>query len=233
MVQPSGPIAILCGVNSAGEIIPADIDANRQIKVLTASTTVDASDVTYTPTTASDWDGGVDPGNQNSANDQLAERVKTVEGLMADDYLPVRASWLHYDNVVLTGNSIAVTIDTTRILGHYAFQSASAIGDSNINSCVLKAGSYTIRLYCHTGPAGGQLDLDFKHIDDAGYTNIVTNSEFYSAGVGANVVKTFTFTVTTAGRHLFRFSTNSKHASASAYNIIITRTDIYLTAGDS
>lgn len=40
---------------------------------------VDADDVTYTPTTLSDWDGGVDPGDVEQALDQLAERVTDVE----------------------------------------------------------------------------------------------------------------------------------------------------------
>jgi hypothetical protein len=42
--------------------------------------TVDADDVTYTPTTLADWDGAADPGNVDDALDQLAERVADVEG---------------------------------------------------------------------------------------------------------------------------------------------------------
>ncbi len=40
----------------------------------------DAADVTYTPTTAADWDGSADPGDVDNALDQLAERVADVEG---------------------------------------------------------------------------------------------------------------------------------------------------------
>lgn len=40
----------------------------------------DASTVTYTPTTATDWDGDADPGDLDNALDQLAERVKALEG---------------------------------------------------------------------------------------------------------------------------------------------------------
>ena len=39
----------------------------------------DASDVTYSPTTTADWDGGADPGNVDDALDQLAERVTDIE----------------------------------------------------------------------------------------------------------------------------------------------------------
>ena len=40
----------------------------------------DASIITYTPAVAADWDGSADPGNTDDALDQLAERVKDVEG---------------------------------------------------------------------------------------------------------------------------------------------------------
>lgn len=43
--------------------------------------TVDADDVTYTPTTLADWDGGADPGDVAPALDQLAERVTDLEAV--------------------------------------------------------------------------------------------------------------------------------------------------------
>lgn len=50
-----------------------------------AGGSVDADDVTYTPTTLSDWDGGVDPGDVEQALDQLAERVTDLEAGGAGD----------------------------------------------------------------------------------------------------------------------------------------------------
>lgn len=41
---------------------------------------VDASNVTYTPAVATDWDGDADPGNTDDALDQLAERMDDLEG---------------------------------------------------------------------------------------------------------------------------------------------------------
>lgn len=41
--------------------------------------TPDASVVTYTPATATDWDSDTDPGNADDALDQLAERVDDLE----------------------------------------------------------------------------------------------------------------------------------------------------------
>jgi hypothetical protein len=41
--------------------------------------TYDAADITYTPTTATDWDSDTDPGDVDDALDQLAERVDDLE----------------------------------------------------------------------------------------------------------------------------------------------------------
>ena len=41
--------------------------------------TLDAAAVTFTPTTAADWDGDADPGDLDDALNQLAERVDDNE----------------------------------------------------------------------------------------------------------------------------------------------------------
>ena len=45
-----------------------------------AAAGVDAAVVTYTPVLLADWDGAADPGDVDNALDQLAERVKDLEG---------------------------------------------------------------------------------------------------------------------------------------------------------
>jgi len=45
------------------------------------SLAIDASTVTYTATTATDWDSNTDPGDVDNALDQLAERVDDIEAL--------------------------------------------------------------------------------------------------------------------------------------------------------
>jgi hypothetical protein len=40
----------------------------------------DAANVTYSPSTPSDWNGSADPGNADDAFDQLASRTKIIEG---------------------------------------------------------------------------------------------------------------------------------------------------------
>lgn len=58
---------------------------------------VDASDVTYTPAVATDWDSDADPGDVDNALDQLAERVDDLEnGAGSGDvtYAAIQASQL-------------------------------------------------------------------------------------------------------------------------------------------
>ena len=45
----------------------------------------DAGDVTFTPTTLSDWTGSADPGDVDDALDQLAGRLTTAEGQLPQD----------------------------------------------------------------------------------------------------------------------------------------------------
>lgn len=62
---------VLTWDNGAGEWIADDPPAGG---------VVDADDVTYTPTTLTDWDSDADPGDVEQALDQLAERVDDLEG---------------------------------------------------------------------------------------------------------------------------------------------------------
>lgn len=44
---------------------------------------LDASEISYTPSTAGNWNGSADPGATDDGLDQLASRVKTIEGGVA------------------------------------------------------------------------------------------------------------------------------------------------------
>lgn len=55
------------------------VDSADGVVDLETGGTPDAANVTYTPTTAADWDGGADPGDVDEALDQVAERVKDLE----------------------------------------------------------------------------------------------------------------------------------------------------------
>lgn len=58
---------------------PITIGATNIVFAQLSAGASDASAVTYTPTTAADWDGSADPGNVDGALDQLAERVTDLE----------------------------------------------------------------------------------------------------------------------------------------------------------
>jgi hypothetical protein len=64
-----------------GDTVVWDDSAGEWVASPPAGGTVDATDVTYTPTTAADWDGSADPGDVDNALDQLAERVTDVEAV--------------------------------------------------------------------------------------------------------------------------------------------------------
>ena len=55
-------------------------DAGTEYDLTDGGGAVDAGEVTYTPTTATDWDSDADPGDVDGALDQLAERVDDLEG---------------------------------------------------------------------------------------------------------------------------------------------------------
>jgi hypothetical protein len=192
---------------------------------------IDASIVTYSPSTPADWDGGVDPGNQDDANDQLAERVKDLEGVTLD--YPCRAYWFHDTDFVIAGNAITGYVYASQQYNGYYYQEAATNNNNFKNSCVLNAGAYTMRLLGVTSSGYGKLDISFKNVLDVGYTSIVTGMDWYTAGTVYNAVKTSTFTIVTPGRHIFDFKVNGKNGSSSGYAIVLTKIDIYLTAGDS
>ena len=66
---------------------------------------LDAADVTYTPTTLTDWDSDADPGNVDDALDQLAERVDDNEILIG--------SHAHLIDEKTTGTDGGTSVSTT------------------------------------------------------------------------------------------------------------------------
>ncbi len=234
MTNPSGPISILCAYDASGIVVPLSVNTYGELLVDTGvPTTVDASDVTYTPTTPADWDGGIDPGNQDSANDQLAERVKDLEGATVTIDYPIRGTVFHDVTHIVAGNAVVNNPSSSQDYGCSWFQSPAANSDQFIFSMILKAGSYTLKDLGISWANAPLVDIDFKYHTAASYTNIVTGQDWYSAATTYNVRKTATFTVTVSGEQLFRVTVNGKNASSGGYSFIVTKFDAYLTAGDS
>lgn len=233
-IVPRWPFKVLAGIgNDDNRPYCALIDADGAIITTGADVAVDAADVTYTPGTLADWDGSVDPGNQDNANDQLAERVADLEGLAIDELLPVRYEQTFASMYVIQGTSMALTVNASQMLNTFWYFADGNDGDNGTFSCVLKPGSYTIELIGIVGSNKCKLDIDFKHVNDGSYTNIVTQQDWYAGGAAFNTSKTATFTVSTGGRHIFKLAVNGKNASSSNYYIQLSLIMIYLTAGDS
>lgn len=72
--------------SAADYVATYDASAGTHKKVLLSNLPVpDASVVPYTPADATDWTGSADPGDVDNALDQLADRVKTIEGSSSTD----------------------------------------------------------------------------------------------------------------------------------------------------
>ncbi len=69
------------GAATDGQVLTADGAGGAAWEDAAAGGASDAADVTYTPTTLTDWDSDTDPGDVDNALDQLAERVDDLEAI--------------------------------------------------------------------------------------------------------------------------------------------------------
>lgn len=220
MTNPSGPIAILCGYDTNGILQPCTIDADGAL--VTSGATVDAQDVTYTPAVLADWDSSTDPGNQDGANDQLAERVKDIEDVISYTPYPKRHNVFSRELTIVTGNALAHTLDANQEFGQYSYQSTAADGDEFTFSCVLEAGTYDIYILCVKDSNRGKIDLYHKHSSAGSYTSFATGVDQYNAAQQYNQVLTANFTLSLSGRYTIKATVNGKHASSSDYYFVHT-----------
>lgn len=234
MTKPSGPIAIVCGYDASGYVKPAQLSASGYLQVEIANiVNVDASDVTYTPTTPADWDGGVDPGNQDYANDQLAERVKDLETAVVDIEYPHDIFLVAYSCRVITGAAISITITAAQAFNMQSFQNPGANGDILQFTAPLASGSYTLNLLGSKDTNRGTAKIQVRHQDTPTFTDIITGLDTYNASALYNQTLTGTFTIATEGLHIFRIVITGKHASSSGYYYVITSIQITRTTGES
>jgi len=133
---------------------------------------------------------------------------------------PRRASWFFIDGVgtTLERNSNYTSAEHKALWS----QVSEADGDSWTFSAVLAVGSYTFHAKGRKGTAAGILDY---YLDG---TAIETGQDWYAAAASDNETETFTFSVATAGYHIFRLTVNGK--TGSDYRIMLTRLWITPTA---
>lgn len=217
MTVASGPISIICGYNAYGYVRPCLIDEYGALVVSGGSSDMDASDVTYTPTTPADWDGGIDPGNQNAANDQLAERVKDLEDSAFTLIYPRYFYALWASLGIVTGEPFTGYIEPTQFLSSFWSQQPGAQYDTTEIECYLAAGNYTLEIMGSTASGRGIVTISHQLNHTGSYTTLDTTLDFYSAVNVSNVIKTCNFTLSVGGLYRFRFGVNSKNASSVGY----------------
>ena len=221
MTDPSGPIALIGGYDENGNVVICSIDDNGGLVV--GSSTVDAANVTYTPGTLADWDGGADPGNQDGANDQLAERVKDLETSIEQLALPKRGSRFIDEMTVLTGAALTLSNTASMRYNFNGIQSTPADGDELTWSWLLDSGTYTLYILGYTFSSLGIMDIGVKHSTDSSWDDQITGMDWYSAGVVYNVTKSGAITLDIGGLWRFRILINGKNASASNYYYAFTK----------
>lgn len=131
--------------------------------------------------------------------------------------LPTRAELWHDEAIVLTGNALAVTIDTGQLGNYYARQNTSADGNSFTQSVFLRAGTYTFSVMGQTNAANGNINW---YLDNTIFGSI---QNWYSAAQTKNVVKTLTLTIATDGYHILKGVISGKDSSSSGYNMDLTK----------
>lgn len=113
---------------------------NEQIQI---AVPIDASVVTYTPSNASNWNGGVDPGDADNAFDQLASRAKILENI--------------------SGELLAASGDLT-----YDFLDGKLAAGANISLAVIGTTNKQVQITA-SGGGGGGTDNDAQEMDWMGF----------------------------------------------------------------
>lgn len=118
---------------------------------------------------------------------------------------------------VVSGNTIAGTVDTGQMYNGYWSQGTPANGNSVETSFYMAPGDYTLFTQGLTSANSGIIDWS---IDG---TNVITGQDWYSAGLTKNVLKNGSVTITGTGRHTLRLTINGKNASSGNYFWLLTR----------
>lgn len=161
---------------------------------------VDASDVTYTPSDDSDWDGDVDPGNVDDALDQLACRTHVLErGEM-------HLLFSQVEDVTVTN-----TTDETSVLG-------SGRGSKTLTAFTLDVGTVVrLTLYGHFSDTGTptldvKVELGGTEVCSIGVVTLLSGIDELGWSLNVDFVCRTTGdpgTVVAAG--IFEYNDNSGH----------------------
>lgn len=150
----------------------------------TAGAASDAADVTYTPTTAADWNGGTDPGDVDEALDELAANRTSIailtdeKATTTDGGATSAATWNARDlNTEVYDNKNIVTIASdqfTPIAGEYKI---------SVKAISYRVDKNRLRLYNVTGASSVKEGLNS---DNRSATNVTSGRAFLEHVFSAN-----------------------------------------------
>lgn len=138
---------------------------------------------------------------------------------LKSDLCPTRAEMWHDTSIVTVGNGLLTYVGTsTHSYVVLAYQYVSANGDTFTQSFVLASGTYTFRVVGRIGPDHGRIDW---YIDDV---KVISLQDWYNATYVYDTIKSVgSIAVSGNGRHVLKGTINGKHASATAYGMLLTK----------
>lgn len=164
-----------------------------------ASDLFDVSTLPYTPSVLADWDGAADPGNSGAALDQLAERVKDLEGLPPAGALAVAVGaedanviTVTYGQTDAAGAALRTPIVLTLIEAGGVLADGTAFAIDDTTGAVLGAdvAGGNVRMVIVPDAAGAAV---VTITDKAGASGLTRYLQAEAAGVPDVKVSTITF----------------------------------------
>ncbi len=100
----------------------------------------------------------------------------------------------------------------------WAFQSASANGDTFTHGFMVAEGTYTLYILGRHHTSAGRVDW---YIDDV---LIASAQDWYAGSTAPNITKTVSsITISEGGWHVLKGTINGKNASSSGYDMYLTK----------
>ncbi len=132
--------------------------------------------------------------------------------------LPARATMWHDEATVTTGNALTTAAASTQLYNGWAFQSASANGDTFTHGFMVAEGTYTLYILGRHHTSAGRVDW---YIDDV---LIASAQDWYAGSTAPNITKTVSsITISEGGWHVLKGTINGKNASSSGYDMYLTK----------
>lgn len=128
-----------------------------------------------------------------------------------------QASLWHDESTVLSGGSLAHSVDAAHRYASYTIQSPGADGDSFEQDFLMQAGTFTLYALGLTSTDRGLLDW---YVDDV---LVKVGQDWYAGGLARNQIKSFQFAIVGNGLHTLKGVVNGKNGSSSSYVISLTK----------